>query len=178
MVSPGGDDRIPVGYVKRAHGVRGAVLVVLLSDNPDRFSAGSTFLVDPGLPEPSELTVESTAPHNEGLVVRFAGVTDRSQAETLRGAQLTISIGDRRSLEEGEFWPDDLIGLQAIDPAGASLGTVTDVVLGDAQDRLVVTVPSGIQVEVPFVTALVAEPHNGRIVINPPTGLFPTDRES
>jgi len=53
------------------------------------------------------------------------------------------------------------------------LGQVTRVVVGMLQDRLVVTTPSGTEVEVPFVEEIVADPVGGRIVIDPPEGLFP-----
>jgi len=46
------------------------------------------------------------------------------------------------------------------------------VVVGTLQDRLVVSTPSGAEVEVPFVEEIVADPAEGRIVIDPPEGLF------
>ena len=37
---------------------------------------------------------------------------------------------ERRELGEDEYWPEDLIGLQAVDAAGSDLGSVSDVVTG------------------------------------------------
>ena len=57
-------------------------------------------------------------------------------------------------MEEGEFWPEDLVGLEARTIEGARLGVVVGVVAGLAQDRLVVD-DDGSTFEVPFVDALV-----------------------
>ena len=76
-------DRIPVGYVRRAHGIAGAVIVRPLTDDPDgRFATGAMFATDDDSPRTME--VESVGPHKDGLLVRFVGVTDRSSSEALR----------------------------------------------------------------------------------------------
>ncbi len=105
----------------------------------------------------------------------MAGLGDRTAAEAVAKRTLTIDAVDRRTLEDGEFWPDDLVGLHAVTASGTALGIVTDVILGDAQDRLVVSTTNGRRVEVPFVAALVDEPRDDSVVIRPPEGLFPSD---
>ncbi len=107
------------------------------------------------------------------MIVFLDGITDRTAAEGLRHRSLTIDVGSRRSLADDEWWPEDLVGRPAVTAGGAGLGTVTDVVLGGAQDRLVITTPDGGEVEVPFVVALVPEVTPGSITIDPPEGLFP-----
>ena len=169
MTAPG---RVAVGYVRRAHGIRGEVVVRSLTDHPGRFSAGSTLLTDE---DPTRhLVVETSRSHTDGVLIRFLGVTDRARAEALQGVTLTISAAERRSLGDDEYWPEDLEGLVAITPDGFHLGVVTGVVLAEAQDRIVVTTGDGIEVEVPFVAAIVGEVHPslGHVVIDPPGGLF------
>lgn len=118
------------------------------------------------------LTVGESRPHRDrGVIVRFEGVGTRAEAERLRGAVLTISASERRSLGVGEYWPEELVGLVAVGEGGEVLGEVTGVELG-SQDRLVVTTPSGAEVLVPFVADLVGDPEGGRIVIAAPPGLF------
>ena len=166
-------ESVLVGYVRRAHGINGAVVVRPLTDDPDgRWFAGAELASD-GNP-PVLYTIEGVGPHKDGLLVRFNGVTSRSSAEALRGTSFTIAADDRRELESEEFWPDDLIGCEVIDETGASLGTVDSVEFGSAQDRLAVRTADGV-VEVPFVDAIVPiidlDAH--RIVMTPPIGLFP-----
>ena len=164
---------IPIGYVKRAHGIRGDVLVRPLSDAPGRrYDVGVMLETDE---QPSRrLEITAVRPHKEGILVSFEGISTRNQAEAMRGVSFVIGEGDRRPLAADEYWPGDLVGLAVEDVSGVALGSVSEVVFGVAQDRLVVTTPAGDKVEVPFVSAIVVEvaPSEGRAVIDPPEGLF------
>jgi 16S rRNA processing protein RimM len=163
------DGRVVVGRVGRPHGVRGEVTVLPAGDDLGDYERGTVLRAGE-----RDLEVRSARPYRDrGLIVAFAGIRDRSAAETLRGALLTREAARRRALAEGEFWSSSLVGLEAVTPAGAPLGLVTGVVVGGLQDRLVVTTPSGREVEVPFVEGMVADPAGGHIVIDPPEGLFP-----
>lgn len=156
--------------MKRAHGVRGGLLVAPASDHPGRFAVGSLVDVDGG---PADLEVVASQPHPHGVIVYFSGITDRGAAESLRRRRLTIAPQDRRRLDDDEYWPDELVGLPVTTPGGVRLGTVSDVVVGGSQDRLVVTTEQGEEVEVPFVSALVPEVGPRSVVVDPPEGLFP-----
>jgi len=144
------------------------VTVFVETDNAGRFAEGVVLRADD-----LDLEVISARLYRDrGLIVEFAGVTDRDAAEALRGRVLTITAEERRQLEDGEFWPDQLSGLEVVDPHGKMLGIVADVVVGQAQDRLVVRIPDGTLVEVPFVEGIVGDPEGGRIVIDAPEGMF------
>ncbi len=164
-------DRIPVGYVRRAHGVRGDVIIRPLTDYPKRFAPGATVTTDEE--PPRRLTVASRRAHTDGLLIRFDSIGDRNEAELLQGVTLTISPEERRPLAEGEYWTDSLEGLVAIDSEGTRLGVVVAVELGAAQDRLVIATDEG-QVEIPFVADLVGEVHpsGGHVVILQPEAFF------
>lgn len=133
---------------------------------------GAAFTTD----ESPSRTLEATAvrPHRGDLLVRFAGISDRDAADTLRGTVFRIPATERRPLGEGEFWPDDLIGAAAVRPDGETLGSIVGVEFADAQDRLVIETPSGERVEVPFVSAIVpaVDVKSGMVTITPPDGLF------
>lgn len=165
---------IAVGYVRRAHGVRGSVVIRPLTDSPQlRYQAGALLTMDG---DPSRvLTVATVGPHNDGLLVSFVGVTDRDAADALRGVSLQIPRSDRRSLDDDEFWTEDLIGLTAVTSEGRSLGRVVNVIAGAAQDRIAIDPGDGAVVEVPFVQAIVGHVlmDEGQIVVDPPPGLFP-----
>ena len=131
----------------------GHVTVRVESDDPDRFVVGAQF---PGI-DGDTLVVDHVRPADKGIHLRFVGYHSRDAAERLRGHRLTVSEDDRRQLEDGEFWPDELIGLRVVDTAGLSCGVVSDYVEGAAQDRVVITSESGAIFEVPFVQALIPE---------------------
>jgi len=165
-------NRIRVGYVRRAHGLRGDVILRPQSDDPDRFVVGADFITDE---DPARtLTIAEIREHKEGILLRFKEVRDRNGADAMRGVTLQIAAVDRRDLDEDEFWPEDLVGLTAVDTDGTELGAVAEVITGAAQDRLVITTTDGGRIEVPFVAALVPEVNveEGRAVLDPPPGLF------
>lgn len=161
-----------VGYVRRPHGVNGAVIIrPLTDDSSNRWCVGAEFVSDDE--PPIAYTVASVGPHKDGLLVRFKEISDRNAADALRGTSFTIPSGDRRELDAGEYWPDDLEGCTVVDEDGRLLGTVGAVEIGAAQDRLVVDTDHGV-VEVPFVDALVptVDLEERRITVAPPPGLF------
>jgi 16S rRNA processing protein RimM len=168
-VSPEG---VLVGRLGRPHGLSGELVVRVESDNPDRFAPGSTLHAHT-VPL-RELMIVAARPHAGGLLVRFLGVDDRETAEALANVDLTVPPTERRSLEEGEYWADDLVGLEARLDDGTVVGRVVDLVEGAAQDRLRLTTPAGNSIEVPFVSELVPElhPEQGYLVIAPPAGLL------
>ena len=164
-------ESIKVGYVRRAHGIKGAVVVRVLGDEVAQFAVGNSIATD-NKDHPS-LTVRAAQAHADGLLVTFEGVADRNLAEALRGTSFVVNPQDRRKLDEDEFWPEQLVGLRVIDPDGTDIGRVADLGAGGAQDRLMVETDDGI-FAVPFVAALVPEVNieAGHIVVDAPGGLF------
>lgn len=149
--------------------MRGEVTVLVETDDPTRFSPGAVLHREAG----ADLVVERSQPYRDrGRIVAFAGVGDRTAAESLRGTALWADATTRRPTAPGEYWIDDLVGLTAVSPEGVVLGQVRSVESAPGQDRLVVVTPAGRQVLVPFVSALVGDPEGDSIVIRDPGGLF------
>jgi 16S rRNA processing protein RimM len=160
-----------VGRVGKPHGLKGDVFVLPETDHPGRFSGGADVYLD-GVLRP----VASSRMQDNRLVVRFESVPDRSAAEGIRGAVVTIPESERRSLDDDEWWPDHLVGLRVYDHDGSDRGVIADVIEGVAQHRLVVDTGSG-SVEIPFVGALVpvVDIEGGRVELADVDGLLTTD---
>ena len=163
-----------VGRVGKPHGITGAVTVEVRTDDPDaRFAPGSSLRTDPA--ERGPLMVAFVHPRSGGIVVYFEGVDSREGAEALRGTVLVVDSSSLPDLDESDEWYDhQLVGLAAVDPAGAALGTVTDVVHSAASDLLVVTDADEREHLVPFVREMVpaVDVPAGRVVVSAPEGLF------
>ncbi len=161
-------DQVIVGTVGRPHGVRGEVMVRPRTDAvAQRFAAGST-LTSAG----RQFRVVGHRLAQGRLVVAFAGVGDRTAAESLRGLDLWADAATTE-LDQDEFLDADLVGLAAFDPSGNPLGEVVAVEHPPAQDLLVLRTPAGERL-VPFVAALVPEVDlaGGRVLIDPIPGLL------
>ena len=119
--------QLVVGRITRPHGVRGEVSVEVRTDEPDRrFAVGRVLPTDPAAAGP--LTVDSLRWHSGRLLIQFAGVTDRSQAEELRGTWLTLDSAEAGpSGDPDEFHDAELIGLAVVTTTGQPVGRVTDV---------------------------------------------------
>src|SRR5439155_11009502 len=102
--------------------------------------------------------VRSSRDHSGRLLVRFAGVDDRSAAEALRGTFLQVDVDPDAVPDEDDAWYDhQLVGLAVVDTRGAPVGEVRDVLHLPAQDVLAVGRPDGSEALVPFVREIVPE---------------------
>jgi len=150
---------LEVGRIGRAHGLRGEVHIVAVSNVPERFAAGSRLLVGD-----AALVVASAREAGNGWVVHFAGVDDRTTAESLRGRTVRASPLD--DAPEGTLFVHDLIGAEVRDPSGATLGRVSAVQANPAHDLLVLD--NGTLVPMVFVV----DQQPGTVVVDVPDGLF------
>jgi 16S rRNA processing protein RimM len=148
---------LEVGRVVRAHGLRGEVLVDLVTDIETRVAPGSVLSSDRG-----PLTVEASRPHQGRHLVMFAGVADRTGAEALAGLALRAeAVADPEAL-----WVHELIGSTVREVGGTVRGTVVEVQANPAHDLLVLD--DGALVPIVFVVTC----EDGVTVIDPPEGLF------
>ena len=120
---------IRVGQVVGAFGTAGAVKVRSLTDFPDRFAPGSELTMD-GVGH----RVEWSRQQATGLVVKLAGVDDRTAAQALRGSYLEVSEDTLRPLPAGRWYHHELVGLAVRSESGRDLGTLTEVVEPPAND--------------------------------------------
>jgi 16S rRNA processing protein RimM len=149
---------LEIGHVARAHGLRGEVLVVLLTDRLERLTPGSVLDADG-----RSLTVTASRTHQRNHIVSFDGVSDRDAAEALQGATLRAPAID----DPDELWVHQLIGARVVAVDGSDVGAVDAVEANPASDMLVLD--NGALVPVAFV---VEQRDDMTVVIDPPEGLF------
>ena len=118
-----------MGQVASPFGVEGAVKVVPLTDFADRFDPGSTLLLDG-----AERRVEWSREAGGGLVVKLAGIDNRTMAELYRGRYLEVGEQAGRPAGEGRFYHHQLIGLEVVTASGGALGHLEEVLEKPAND--------------------------------------------
>jgi 16S rRNA processing protein RimM len=156
------------GEIGKPHGLAGEVYVVPISDDPRRFQPDSKLIRDTGQP----LVVESSRRYRHRLLVKFAGVNTRTDAEELRGP-LFVSRHEQRTLQEDEYWPRDLEGCAVVDTAGRALGRVVGIVPRPVQDLLRIETGEGERL-VPLVKDIIVSVDTDarRVTVDPPAGLL------
>lgn len=150
---------LEVGRVSRAHGIRGDVLVVLVTTRDNRLAAGLRVTTASG----RELTVKSARPHGERWIVSFDEVVDRTGAERLRGEPL---LAEHEPGPDDELWVHEIIGALVETTEGERLGVVEAVEANPASDLLVIE--GGPLVPLRFVV----DHEPGRLVVELPEGLL------
>ncbi len=167
------NDRICVGVIAGAFGVGGEVRLKSFCADPAAIADYAPLYTDEN---PDGFSVTIKRPVKNGFAVRLSGVKTKEQADALRGVQLYTDRAKLPGLPDDEYYHTDLIGLMALDTGGQTLGTVKDVQNHGAGDLLEIQMTGGsATVLLPFtlVNAPTVDLTAGRIILDPPDGLFP-----
>jgi 16S rRNA processing protein RimM len=148
---------LEVGRITKPHGLKGEVIVELITDRHERVAPGTVLHTADGA-----LVVMASTPHQGRWIVRFEGVDGREGADALRGTVLSAEPID----DPDALWVHELIGSTVVDPAGREHGVVVSVVANPASDLL--ELDDGALVPLRFVTEHVP----GRITVDAPAGLL------
>jgi 16S rRNA processing protein RimM len=162
-----------VGQIARPHGIRGQVIVNLVTDFPqNRFRPGAALFVKRG-ERVEPVTVTTVRFQHDRPVIGIAGVEDMNAALPLAGSELRVPVEDLARLPSGTFYRHDLVGCAVETVDGMPVGLVARVEGAVDGSRLVVDGAKGevlIPLVAPICTAI--EPERKRIVIAPPAGLL------
>ncbi len=146
---------IIVGRVRKAHGIRGEVVVEVITDAPDAvFASGRRVFAGTAAgdlsPSRQELHVRSVRPCNDGILVGFDEVPERNAAELWRGRYLLMPAEELPPPNEDEVYLHDLIGMRVLLTDGQPVGTVIAIY----------ELPHGLALDVRLV-----EPRDGESVL-------------
>jgi 16S rRNA processing protein RimM len=163
-------DRICVAQIGAAHGIRGEVRLRSFTEDPMAITSYGPLESEDGA---RRFEIEALRPSKDLFVARLAGVNDRNAAEQLTNVKLYVSRERLPPAAEGEFYHADLVGLAAVTPDGASLGTVTAVHNFGAGDVIEIKPENGETLLVPFTDTTVPEVDiaGGRMVVVPLTAV-------
>lgn len=131
-------DRICVGAIAGAFGVRGEVRLKSFCTTPEDIAAYAPLYTEDGS---RSFTVKITRVIPNGLAARLSGVSTKDQADALRGCRLFAERDKLPVLPDDEFYHADLIGLEVVDAGGTRIGTVRAVHNHGASDLLEVMGP-------------------------------------
>jgi len=166
--------QLVVARIGRAHGIKGEVTVEVRTDEPElRLGPGAVLQTEPASVGP--LTIETGRVHSGRLLLRFAGVKDRTGAEALRNTLLIAEVDPAEVPEDPEeFYDHQLIDLDVVLADGTVVGRITEISHLPSQDLFIVERPDGTEVMIPFVEEIVLEIdlEEQRAVIDPPPGLI------
>ena len=167
-------DRIAVGIIRKAHGVRGDASVELWTDSADRFDdLREVVLVSPDESTTRPATIERHRPHGDRVLVKFSGIDSPEAVQPLQNWTIEIAEADARTLDADEYFLHDLVGLHLIDANGVDRGVVNEVLEGGGGLLLSVKRGDGKLYDVPFAASICTEIDlaGKRIVVDLPEGI-------
>ena len=174
-------EALAVAVIVGAHGIRGWVRVHLHAPGSKALRPGLCVTLRASQAERiSKLLAVEPIPGKPMARVHLEGVTDRDQAEALRGQELWLARKDLPPLAADEFYLADLIGLAVervrLDGRVQPLGTVIALTSNGAQDLLEVEYqPPGRRADtwlLPVLPQFIAE-IDGRLRVDLPIGMLP-----
>ncbi|MFK7840619.1 MAG: ribosome maturation factor RimM, partial [Bdellovibrionales bacterium] len=138
-------NRICLGVIAQAHGVKGLVKILPYGDDP--------YLIE----DVEEFDITLKNPHGKYFLAEIAGVTSREEVDAIKGTELFIDRDALPDPEEGEYYIEDLVGLKALNIKGKDAGVVIAVHNFGAGDLMEIKPPSGEPYLVPFTDEHVPE---------------------
>jgi 16S rRNA processing protein RimM len=152
--SAGEPEYLLVGTVRRPHGLRGEVLIQVVTDFPDRLKPRlRVFLGASHVPA----TIVGKRLHNDGLLIKFLGIDTPEAAATHRNQSVYVRAVDRPPLPRGQYYHHQLLGANVVDETGQHLGILAEILQTGANDVYVVRTPSGDELLLPVLADVVLE---------------------
>lgn len=164
--TPGSPDGEPVylvvGFLRRAHGVRGEIIMDLHTDFPERLRNGrKLFIGDDRRP----MTLSGARPHAKGMLVKFKGIETPEAAGELRNQWVYVKATEVPSLPEGQLYQHELFGFQVVDESDTLLGELVEIIETGANNVYVVRNEAGKELLLPAIPSVILETDPARRMI-------------
>jgi 16S rRNA processing protein RimM len=156
--APGSPDGEPVylvvGFLRRAHGVRGEIIMDLHTDFPERLQRGRKLFVGE---EHKPMTLSGSRPHAKGMLVKFLGIETPEDAGQLRNQWVYVRATDVPSLPEGKIYQHELFGFKVVAENEKLLGELVEIIETGANNVYVVRDETGKEILLPAIPEVVLE---------------------
>jgi 16S rRNA processing protein RimM len=164
---PGEPVFLAVGFLRRPHGVKGEILMDVLSDYPERLQRNNQVLVGE---EHEAYLIRSVRNHSQALLIAFTGIENPEQAGLLRNKPVYVQAAALPELPEGSYYHHQLIGLAVVDNEGQNLGTLSEILETGANEVYVVTPAEGAEILLPVIEGVVlgVDLERKEMRVNPP----------
>lgn len=168
---PARSPRICLGVIVGAKGIGGEVRIKSFTENPEDVGAYGPVESEDG----SQVWTVKVMGEAKGTVTaKLKGITDRNQAEALRGQKLFVDRAKLPAVDDGSYYHADLVGLDVVLTTGEAMGSISAVHNFGAGDIIEVDHGNNETTMVPFSQAAIAEVNikDGIVRVVPLQGLF------
>ena len=130
-------DWVVVGRFGKTHGIKGFITIHSFTEPRDNilsYTNWHAYIAQEWQP----LKIVRIEVNNKSILAQIEGYHEREQVAHLTNIDIAVSLTQLPSLNQGEYYWHELVGLQVINQQGQSFGTVTEIMPTGANDVLVV----------------------------------------
>jgi 16S rRNA processing protein RimM len=127
-----------IGKIEKAFGVKGEVVVRMMTPSPGRFKKLKHVYVGNSAEEATAAAIEFVHMDARGVRLGFVDIVDRTSAEHMVGNLIFVDERELIKPPKGSYFIHDMVGLKVIDENNMEVGVVKDVLRLPAQDIYVV----------------------------------------
>ena len=149
----GGPLYLGVGYLRRAHGVRGEIIMDLHTDFPERMKKGRKIFVGE---EHKPMILDSVRYHGNGMLVKFKDVNSPEEVGNYRNQWVYVQTKDV-PLPDGQHYKHELLGIKVVDEDDRLLGELVEILETGANDVYVVKDESGKEILLPAIPSVLLD---------------------
>ena len=151
--SPSGEPvYLVIGFLRRAHGVRGEMIMDLHTDFPERLRNGKKLFVGE---EHQPVTLASARAHAKGMLVKFMGFENSEDLARFRNQWVYVKAADVPQLPEGQIYQHELFGFQVLDENDHPLGELVEIIETGANDVYVIRDLNGRELLLPNIPSVI-----------------------
>ncbi|MGB2769476.1 MAG: ribosome maturation factor RimM [Candidatus Zixiibacteriota bacterium] len=165
-------NKVTIGKISRARGLRGEMVVVPLTDDPERFlKLEKVTLTKDGTSK--EFFVEKAREFKGKVLLKLKQVESPEEAKELAGGFIEIEKDQLVRLPQGSYFIFDIVGLEVVTTTGEKIGTVKEVISLPANDLYLVEGDEKLYL-IPAVKQVVKgiDLKEKKMIIQPMEGLF------
>jgi 16S rRNA processing protein RimM len=161
---------VVVAKIIKPHGLSGEVVLESYTDVEGRLDEPRIYLLMNQAQTIGKLTVESVRFFGGRYVIKFQGISSRTEAENLRNKELAIPEEEIGDLPSDHYFIHELVGMNVLLRDGKKVGTITSVLETGGVDLLEI----GDKILIPFAAEICVEVdlQKREILIDPPEGLL------
>ncbi|MFN2194974.1 MAG: ribosome maturation factor RimM [Anaerolineales bacterium] len=145
---------LAVGQLRRPHGVRGEMTMVLYTEFPERLQPGKQVFIGE---RHKPVKISRQRWHRDMLLIAFDEYPDRNSIEVLRNQTVYVSVDQLPELPEGEFYQYELVDLQVFTEEGEHIGNVVEILETGANDVLILETDGEQEILLPYIDEVVRE---------------------
>ncbi len=145
---------IVIGKFRRPHGIRGEIVMTVLTDFPQLVKPGQKIFAGEGH---QPYVINSTRWHGADMLVSLVELPDRTAVEIFRNIMVYMKAEDVPELPQGDFYIHQLVGMEVITDQGLALGRIEEIILTGANDVYLIEPAEGKDILIPAIDQVVLD---------------------